>query len=153
MELEFSQNPVLQAEADLEPLSRVVNRSPKMQTVVALIIGLASSELRADGVDLDAYLEMIEDGFIQQALQRSHGNKTLAAELLNLNRTTLIERLRKKGLLTSRHRVSRLAMPIKDLKKPDLSLTETNPPDGIQLDLLHCSAAVEDRAPDSSQLK
>lgn len=106
MELEFSQNPVLQPEADLEPLSRVVNRSPKMQTVVALIIELASSELSADGIDLDAYLEMIEDGFIQQALQRSHGNKTLAAELLNLNRTTLIERLRKKGLLTSSHRVS-----------------------------------------------
>jgi len=55
--------------------------------------------LPQDGVDLDGVLERIEDGFIQQALQRSRGNKTMAAELLNLNRTTFIERLRKKGML------------------------------------------------------
>jgi transcriptional regulator with PAS, ATPase and Fis domain len=57
--------------------------------------------LPATGVDLDGFLETIENGFIQQALQRSRGNKTLAAGLLNLNRTTFIERLRKKGLLNS----------------------------------------------------
>jgi DNA-binding NtrC family response regulator len=52
-------------------------------------------------VYLDGFLENIENDFIQQALQRSRGNKTLAAELLNLNRTTFIERLRKKGMLQS----------------------------------------------------
>jgi len=55
--------------------------------------------LPQDGVDLDGVLERIEGGFIQQALQRSRGNKTMAAEMLNLNRTTFIERLRKKGIL------------------------------------------------------
>jgi len=55
--------------------------------------------LPQDGVDLDGVLERIEGGFIQQALQRSRGNKTMAAEMLNLNRTTFIERLRKKGML------------------------------------------------------
>ena len=59
--------------------------------------------LPATGLDLDALLENIENGFIHQALQRARGNKTMAASLLNLNRTTFIERLRKKGLLhTSR---------------------------------------------------
>jgi transcriptional regulator with PAS, ATPase and Fis domain len=57
--------------------------------------------LPSEGVDLDNFLEKIENGFIYQALQRTRGNKTLAAELLKLNRTTFIERLRKKGMLQS----------------------------------------------------
>jgi len=59
----------------------------------------AEVSLPHQGVDLDGFLERIENGFIQQALERSRGNKTLAAELLKLNRTTFIERLRKKGML------------------------------------------------------
>lgn len=57
--------------------------------------------LPTEGVDLDGILENIENGFIEQALQRAGGNKTRAAELLNLNRTTFVERLRKKGMLQS----------------------------------------------------
>jgi transcriptional regulator with PAS, ATPase and Fis domain len=60
-----------------------------------------TASLPASGMDLDRYLEKIENGFICQALERARGNKTLAAGMLNLNRTTFIERLRKKGLLTS----------------------------------------------------
>jgi transcriptional regulator with PAS, ATPase and Fis domain len=60
-----------------------------------------SAALPASGMDLDRYLEKIENGFICQALERARGNKTLAAGMLNLNRTTFIERLRKKGLLTT----------------------------------------------------
>ena len=61
----------------------------------------AGAALPVSGMDLDRYLEKIENGFICQALERARGNKTLAAGMLNLNRTTFIERLRKKGLLTS----------------------------------------------------
>ena len=67
----------------------------------------AQVSLPSEGVDLDGILEKIEDSYIQQALERSRGNKTLAAGLLNLNRTTFIERLRKKGMLRS----SRSASP------------------------------------------
>ena len=70
------------------------NATPQHQTT-------APVSLPNDGVDLDGFLEKIENSFIQQALERSRGNKTLAAELLNLNRTTFIERLRKKGMLQS----------------------------------------------------
>jgi sigma-54 dependent transcriptional regulator, flagellar regulatory protein len=70
------------------------NASPELQTT-------AQVSLPNEGVDLDGFLEKIENGFIRQALERSRGNKTLAAELLNLNRTTFIERLRKKGMLRS----------------------------------------------------
>lgn len=54
--------------------------------------------LPIEGVDLDGLLQNLENEFILQALSRTRGNKTLAAELLRLNRTTLIERMRKRGL-------------------------------------------------------
>jgi len=55
--------------------------------------------LPEDGMDLDGFLKSIENDLILQALARTRGNKTLAAEFLGLNRTTLIERMRKRGLL------------------------------------------------------
>jgi transcriptional regulator with PAS, ATPase and Fis domain len=61
----------------------------------------SNEALPTEGVDLDGILENIENGFIEQALQRAGGNKTRAAELLSLNRTTFVERLRKKGMLQS----------------------------------------------------
>jgi DNA-binding NtrC family response regulator len=75
------------------------NATPQHQTT-------AQVSLPSQGLDLDAFLENIENSFIQQALQRSHGNKTMAAELLKLNRTTFIERLRKKGMLQSTRHAS-----------------------------------------------
>jgi transcriptional regulator with PAS, ATPase and Fis domain len=75
------------------------NATPQHQTT-------AQVSLPSAGVDLDGFLENIENGFIQQALQRSRGNKTMAAELLKLNRTTFIERLRKKGILQSKRDAS-----------------------------------------------
>jgi DNA-binding NtrC family response regulator len=53
-------------------------------------------ELPADGTDLRAILESVEDRMIAEALERTGGNKNRAAELLGLNRTTLVEKLRRK---------------------------------------------------------
>jgi len=61
-------------------------------------VGLRELRLPPNGVDLNGFIQTIEDQLILQALSRTGGNKTLAAELLRLNRTTLIERMRKKGL-------------------------------------------------------
>jgi two-component system, NtrC family, response regulator AtoC len=47
------------------------------------------------GVDFDAYVTAIERALIQQSLERTHGNKRQAAKLLNLKRTTLIEKLKR----------------------------------------------------------
>lgn len=58
----------------------------------------SSLALPVEGVDLDSLLQELENEFILQALARTRGNKTLAAELLRVNRTTLIERMRKRGL-------------------------------------------------------
>jgi transcriptional regulator with PAS, ATPase and Fis domain len=78
--------------------------------------------LPSEGVDLDAVLERIENGFIEQALERARGNKTLAAELLKLNRTTLIERLRKKGMLQSAR--SNGAASVGKMTEPIVSMTQ-----------------------------
>lgn len=48
-----------------------------------------------DTLDLRTALETLERRLIRQALERAHGNRTEAAALLGLNRTTLVEKLRK----------------------------------------------------------
>ena len=52
--------------------------------------------LPEDGTDLRAMLEAVEARMIGEALERTGGNKNRAAELLGLNRTTLVEKLRRK---------------------------------------------------------
>lgn len=48
--------------------------------------------------DLKTILEAVEERMIAEALERTGGNKNKAAELLGLNRTTLVEKLRRKRL-------------------------------------------------------
>jgi DNA-binding NtrC family response regulator len=54
-----------------------------------------SRELGDSSLDLRSALESLERQLIDRALQRSGGNRTEAAALLGLNRTTLVEKLRK----------------------------------------------------------
>jgi transcriptional regulator with PAS, ATPase and Fis domain len=50
------------------------------------------------GLDLNDAMNDFENELIIQALQKTQGNKNKAATLLNLNRTTLVEKLKRKGL-------------------------------------------------------
>ncbi len=52
----------------------------------------------ADGVDFNSLVSDFEDRLILKALQQTGGNKKEAAKLLNLKRTTLIEKIKKKNL-------------------------------------------------------
>lgn len=58
----------------------------------------ADDQLPAGGVCLNSAVEEFENRLISQALHQTGGNKKEAAELLNLKRTTLIEKLKKKNL-------------------------------------------------------
>lgn len=51
-----------------------------------------------DGVDFNSLISDFEDRLILEAISRSGGNKKEAARLLNLKRTTLIEKIKKKNL-------------------------------------------------------
>ena len=52
-------------------------------------------ELSETSLDLRAALENLERQLIERALAKAGGNRTEAAALLGLNRTTLVEKLRK----------------------------------------------------------
>ena len=68
-----------------------------------------AATLPADGIDLRAHLTQIERRLIEQALERSHGTVAHAARLLGLRRTTLVEKLRKLGLVSAELAASDLA--------------------------------------------
>lgn len=51
------------------------------------------------GLDLKAIVSAFENHLVDQALARTHGNKNRASELLSMNRTTLVEKLRKRGMI------------------------------------------------------
>jgi DNA-binding NtrC family response regulator len=57
-----------------------------------------SETLPSDGLDFNAVVDRFETQLLTQALERTSWNKKAAAELLKLNRTTLVEKLKKKGL-------------------------------------------------------
>jgi DNA-binding NtrC family response regulator len=64
----------------------------------------ASSPARArlrippEGIDWNEVVGAFETDLIRQALSIAHGNKAKAAELIGLHRTTLVEKIKKKGL-------------------------------------------------------
>jgi len=60
------------------------------------------NEFPESGICLNSALEEFENRLILQALERTGGNKKEAAILLNLKRTTLIEKLKKKNLSPGR---------------------------------------------------
>jgi len=65
------------------------------------MLASADVQLPAEGLDLRAYLTAIERQLIEQALGRTNGTVAHAARLLNLRRTTLVEKLRKLGINTA----------------------------------------------------
>ena len=55
---------------------------------------LPSHALPPEGIDFERVLEDFEKNILAQALTRTRGNKTAAANLLGLKRTTLAARMR-----------------------------------------------------------
>jgi DNA-binding NtrC family response regulator len=48
-----------------------------------------------EGIDFDGYVSKIEHELIRRALEKTGGNKGRASRLLNLKRTTLVEKLKR----------------------------------------------------------
>ena len=97
--LPLNENSVLTAfESEaFEPNPLVPDRSaPTTIDAASPFEGL--TRLPEDGIDLRAHLLAIERRLIEQALERANGTVAQAARLLNLRRTTLVEKLRKLGI-------------------------------------------------------
>jgi len=56
------------------------------------------------GLDLKSIVDAFENHLIDQALSRTNNNKNRASDLLRMNRTTLVEKLRKRGMITPARR-------------------------------------------------
>ena len=61
-------------------------------------LGSSLAALPDAGIDLRAAVEEFESNLVRQALARTNGNKNRAAQLLGLNRTTLVEMVKRKQL-------------------------------------------------------
>jgi len=55
-------------------------------------------QLPDDGINLKRFLSGVEESLIKQALEKTKGNKNQASKLLNMNRTTLIEKMKKRNI-------------------------------------------------------
>jgi DNA-binding NtrC family response regulator len=60
-------------------------------------------EITKEGIDLKKTLDDLENRLIMDALKKSGGVKNKAAQMLGLNRTTLIEKMKKKKLVYPAH--------------------------------------------------
>ena len=61
---------------------------------------LLTDALKSGGIDLKDHLSAIEVGLIRKALEEADGTVAEAARLLKIRRTTLVEKLRKRGMIT-----------------------------------------------------
>ncbi len=83
----LTENDVIHLQDLPERLRKVAPKSPT-----------PSIEIGEEGIDLKQVLEDLENKLILDALRKAGGVKNQAAKLLGLNRTTLIEKLKKKQL-------------------------------------------------------
>jgi transcriptional regulator of acetoin/glycerol metabolism len=70
-----------------------VKLDPELATLVEPILRFPES-----GVDLSSVINRFEDRLIRSALKANNGVKNHAAKALGLNRTTFLEKLKKKGI-------------------------------------------------------
>jgi sigma-54 specific flagellar transcriptional regulator A len=86
-----------------EAASPMVDQPEPQDNDIESIIMLAQGmpHLPPEGMSLKDRLAEIERNIIEQALERSQGNVSRTAKLLNLQRTTLIEKINKYELRTA----------------------------------------------------
>jgi transcriptional regulator with PAS, ATPase and Fis domain len=87
------------ASHEIAPASH--NQMP-LQSRVDVTFPQGFGMLPNSGIDLTKFMEDLENSFIRQALDRTNNNKNQAAKLLGINRTTLVERLKKRRIGTPR---------------------------------------------------
>jgi DNA-binding NtrC family response regulator len=81
------------------PYVTMADLPPDMRKPEPVDMSLLLRSLPANGVDLKNAVETFETRMILQALERTGWNKNRAAQLLGLNRTTLVEMIKRKRLL------------------------------------------------------
>lgn len=101
-------NKILDHVGDIGVLPEVVEEAPnQVQAATQQSLPVASAgefiwptleSLKKMGMNLKEFLDSAEDRLIDEALAKSDGVKNQAAEFLGIKRTTLIEKLKKRGI-------------------------------------------------------
>jgi DNA-binding NtrC family response regulator len=71
---------------------------PALRAGGSALAASPAERLPQTGVAFHEVVDRFEADLIREALERTHWNKNQAARLLGLNRTTLLEKIKKKGL-------------------------------------------------------
>jgi DNA-binding NtrC family response regulator len=71
---------------------------PKYRSTAASFAETGALEIPEAGLDFNSAVDQFENALILKALDKTGWNKNQAALLLRLNRTTLVEKMKKKGL-------------------------------------------------------
>jgi DNA-binding NtrC family response regulator len=79
-------------EIDADDVRGVLGNDPEPERAPERV---QAPRLSESGLDLKASLELYEDDLVSHAMSLAGGNQTRAADLLHINRTTLIEKLRR----------------------------------------------------------
>jgi len=83
-----------------EVLQRAQESEAQQSALTTAVAGseFSLTEIPESGLDFNALVDGFENTLILKALEKTAGNKKAAARLLKLNRTTLVEKIKKKGL-------------------------------------------------------
>jgi transcriptional regulator with GAF, ATPase, and Fis domain len=96
-------------QAQSHPISRLKEKMPLPRFHdTQIVLPQQFGALPEAGIDLTQFIEELENTLIKQALERTGNNRNQAAKLLGLNRTTLVERIKKR-------RITALNDPSKEL--------------------------------------
>ena len=78
--------------------ARTESHSPYGAISMAGDLSMDALDLPESGLDFNSAVDAYENALILQALEKTGWNRNQAAALLKLNRTTLVEKIKKKGL-------------------------------------------------------
>ena len=85
----------------MPPATGVDLTRPEQNLLFATTAAVPEEHWPETGIDFNALVNDFETQLIVQALKLTQGNKKEAARLLNLKRTTLLEKIKKKELFAS----------------------------------------------------
>jgi DNA-binding NtrC family response regulator len=77
----------------------VADLPQRLRETGSLGLGVESIDFAEEGLNLPQALQEFERRLILKALEKSNWVKSRAAQLLNLNRTTLIEKMKKQQIV------------------------------------------------------
>jgi DNA-binding NtrC family response regulator len=82
----------------IEDLPQKIRQPRSLSGTKAGLGSYLSESFPEEGLDLEGIVTEFENNLILKALEKTRWNKNKAAQLLRMNRTTLVEKIKKRGI-------------------------------------------------------